>query len=471
MDSLCPARVLLACLVLAICPQSLALADSADTPKHLLAVEHMPGELTHVEMRIQVGGDLKLVTDTADPKTLPMSVVATIGFDERLLRVDRSGHPASSLRYYTQAGAVIKVDQGGEKPSLSEAHRLVVANRPPGASPLLYSLGEPISRQELDLIDTAANTLVIEDMLPPQAVAIGQSWKASDATLAALIGLDAVSFSDVECVLGGVNEGIADLAAAGSVSGAAGGVSTEIELKAKYRFHLQQKRISYFALLIKEKRAIGHIGPGLDTVAKVLMVIHPLDKSQQLTSAAAEKAARSPALAEAPLRYTAPGGQFRFDFDRRWYVTGEEPKLTVMRLLDRGELVAQCNISAMPSGQKTLPSLAEFQRDVQRSLGDKFGQFVSAAEDKTERGYQLLRVVANGTVAQLPIQWIYYLVSDDQGRRVSLAFTMEQELVERFAHADRTLVRQLEILEGPSPTPAATTPGPSASLPKSSGAR
>ena len=40
-----------------------------------------------------------------------------------------------------------------------------------------------------------------------------------------------------------------------------------------------------------------------------------------------------------------------------------------------------------------------------------------------EAGYTVLRLVVHGTVSQLPIEWIYYLIEDDKGQGVSLAFT------------------------------------------------
>ena len=37
--------------------------------------------------------------------------------------------------------------------------------------------------------------------------------------------------------------------------------------------------------------------------------------------------------------------------DRRWHVTVDRPELTVLRLVDRGELIAQCNISPAPDAK------------------------------------------------------------------------------------------------------------------------
>src|SRR5262249_25535650 len=147
-------------------------------------------------------------------------------------------------------------------------------------------------------------------------------------------------------------DGVAEIAAAGSVSGAVGGVSTEIELKIKFRFDIKAERISFLALLVKEKRAVGHIGPGLDTVAKLIVNITPAGRSEFLTADVLRELPRRSTPDLTHLAYASRGGQFRFDYDRRWYLTSDDAKLAVLRLLDRGELVAQCNVSALATGKK-----------------------------------------------------------------------------------------------------------------------
>ena len=56
--------------------------------------------------------------------------------------------------------------------------------------------------------------------------------------------------------------------------------------------------------------------------------------------------------------------------------------------------------------------------------------------------------------SEIPIQWVYYHISDDQGRRAALAFTFESKLVERFAEADRTLVETFQFTPRRQPTEA-----------------
>lgn len=450
MDSARTVQVFAAWTLLLAWTTALPAVETAE--KFLLTSHHRSGELARVEISLQVGGEVKLVAD-AKTKNLPMSVVARLKYDERVLAVDRQSRPVRSVRHYDEAQAAIKVDQGGEKPSLDPRHRRIVVDKPEKSAAVLYSPSEPLSREELDLVDIPGNTLVIDRLLPPRPVALGESWKLDDQTLADLLSLEAVSWTDVECMLGRAADGIAEVSAAGSVSGAVGGVSTEIELKVKYKYNLEAQRISFFAMLIKEKRSVGHVGPGLDTVAKLLLSTSALPSSDKLTDEAIGQIPQQPSSEQSELSYASPSGRFRFDYDRRWYLTTDDPKLAVWRLLDRGELVAQCNMSALSGGKKPV-TLAEFQKDVQQSLGKNFGQFVKASQESSDAGYTVLRVVAHGSVSQLPIAWIYYLIQDANGQGVTVAFTFEQDLESRFAQADRALVSSLRLVEDSASTAA-----------------
>jgi hypothetical protein len=441
-------------VILSAAAGSARAAESGE--KHVISAQHKRGELSRVQIALQVGGDLKLVDDKGKPSTLPMSVVANLAYDEAILALDPAGKPTRSVRYYDDVRAVIKIDKGGEKPALDSSRRLIVAERPAKEACQLYSPAEPLKREELDLIDVPGSSLVLDDLLPEAPVASGESWKITATTLAALLCLDAVSWCDSSGILGDIKDGVADIAVGGTLNGAAGGIATEIELKIKIKFDVNARRITQFAMLVKENRAIGHVGPGLDTVAKVIINLSPLQQSQTLTAAALQSVPSSLSPEKLALAYSPKGGQFRVQYDRRWYLTEDEPKLTVLRMVDRGELVAQCNISPLPKLEKAIP-LAEFQRDVERTLGKNFGKFVAAGQTINEAGYAVFRVVVHGEVGGLPIEWIYYLVQDRAGHRVSLAFTLEQSLVDRFAATDRAMVAALALTDPPAPTAAPTT--------------
>jgi hypothetical protein len=402
--------------------------------------------LTRVEIVMQVGGEAILVSE-GKKTPLPMSVIANVTYDERLLSGGSSAAKSRAVRYYEAAKVAIKIANGGQKPSLRSDRRLVVANSD-GAAVELVSPAGPLSRDELDLIELPANSLLIDKMLPTRPVAVGDTWTHSADLLAGLLGLDATSDVEVTSRLEQVADGLAKVVLTGSLRGAAAGVGTQIELKAKYNFDLQSKRINYFAMLVKEKRAVGHVGPGLDVVAKLLVKVTPITESVHLTP---ELIAGLPAGAEdqSLLEYEAPAHTFGFRYDRQWFVTSDEPNVAILRLIQRGELVAQCNISALLAVQKEI-TLAGFQQEIQRTLDKHFGQFVKASEETTPEGYRVYRVVANGVVSDLPIEWIYYLVKSADGQQqASLAFTLEPNLAERFGSADRDFLARLRFMTPP----------------------
>lgn len=420
-------------------------ARAADT--HVLAASHSAGDLTAVKIVLEVGGELKVV-DSGQVKPLKMSVVANMGYDEMLLGAE--GQRLRSARYYEQAEAVIKIEQGGAKPVLPDSRRLICADW--GAESVVLSHPQsPLSREQLDLISLPADTLVIDALLPEEPVAQGQSWKHTEPLLAALLRLDAVSKTDVQSVLKDVVAGrTATAEIAGQIEAAVDGVSTAIELKGRYTYDFGQRRITSLVLLIKERRSVGHVATGLDVVSKLQLAVSQRDQSKHLTSEALEQISFDDDPMRTLLTFESLPGGFRLLHDRRWHTVSDDPKLLTMRFVDRGDLIAQCNVSPLTKaapGQHI--TLEKFQTDIQQALGDKFGQFLKAAEESDARGWTIYRVIAGGMVAELPIIWHYYLVADQQGHQIAFAFTLEEGLVQRFGEADRALVDSVGFIELP----------------------
>ena len=279
----------------------------------------------------------------------------------------------------------------------------------------------------------------------------------------ALLGLEAVSRSDVKAELAEVQDDLARIKLAGTVQGAVGGVATEMRLDGQADFDLVHRRLKTVHLIIREKRSLGFVSPGLDVKAQIAIEIAPLAGSDQLADAAVKEAieaTKEQGASPQPLLLES-AGHFQLFCDRRWHATRDDAELVVLRYVDRGELVAQGNISPLPNlpaGQNV--TLEQFQDEVKQSLGKHFGQFESVAEGKTSTGLRLLKVFVVGTVSELPIEWRYYLVLDPQGRRVALAFTLEGKLIDRFADAETPLVDSLQFTAPPEPHTAAPEPPP-----------
>ena len=157
------------------------------------------------------------------------------------------------------------------------------------------------------------------------------------------------------------------------------------------------------------------------------------------------------------LEHRSADGAWTLTYGRDWYVTADERDLTVLKLMDDGQRIAQCNISSLAKVDVAkMPSLAEFQEEVRAALGKNFGEFVEAGQSPNELNHRVYRVVVRGTVNDLPIEWHYYLVANEHGQQAALAFTIDAGLAGRLKGVDKQLVNQLRFAE----TKVAAKPSP-----------
>lgn len=425
--------------------------------------------LRRIGVSMDVGGHL-LVNVKGKEERLPMKVKAVIRHQERILSLPGEGATGPekgeassrphSVRYYDDIEADLTVDGKAIEPELREERRLVTVTA--GAEKAtLAGLYGPLSREELDLLQLPADPLTLDRLLPgdEKPRAVDATWKPDADTMGILLRLDAVGSTDVESKLYELTDELAKIEMKGTVHGALDGIATQIDLRARYYFDREQQQVTGLEMHFKEKRAISHTAPGVDVTARLKLHIKPLQTAPMLADDQLEGLASESRIAIEPLEYMAKSGRLRFMHDRRWHVTQESGQRLTMRLVNDGELIAQCNLveqKRMKEGNRV--SMLEFQDDIKRVLGDKFGAIRRAKESMNTAGNIVYEIQAEGRVADMPIEWVYYLVSARDGRRVSLVFTMEAELVERFENLDAGIIASLELLEGSTDLPTAIDP-------------
>ena len=448
--------------VLSSIPQFAALAGDAKEggPLYTLQSLRKPGQVDKVSTLLEVGGDFKERVAEKTQRT-PMSGVDNLVYHEMTVKAD-SQQPRS-VRYYDKADSTVKFRDGTHATSLAETRHLIgVAADPPAVT--LFGVREPLSRDELEVIDILGNSLLLDRLLPERPVAIGDAWKPAGNVVAAMLGLDGVTDCDVQCTLKQADQDVARVEFSGSIQGPVNDTATRIKLKGKYRFDRRSGRIDWFALVTREDRDISQVAAGFDVTVRFQTTIAPEEAPPQL---AADKIARlnlESAAEASQLRYESPRDRWNVTYDRRWYLNSNDRRKAVLKLIRDGKMTGQCNIASLPERDRTqLISLEDYQNDIRKVLGKNFGEFVSAKEWGNAAGYRVLRVEATGAVTdksnEVPICWIYYHVADEHGRQVTLTFTVEKEQLDRFAEADRAMVDSLRFPEsgpeGPLAKPAA----------------
>jgi hypothetical protein len=142
------------------------------------------------------------------------------------------------------------------------------------------------------------------------------------------------------------------------------------------------------------------------------------------------------------LRLVLPGDKATLLHDRDWHTYWDDARLTVLKRVEGGEVVAQCNLSVGPAaGKGRHQDLDQFRDDIRRVLGARFVQFLGAGEvDGDPAGNFRYKVGVQGRQGDLGVVWYYYLVASPEGDQAVATFTLADTRVKAFGAEDQRLI-------------------------------
>ncbi len=323
---------------------------------------------------------------------------------------------------------------------------------------------QPLSRDERDLVDGVLWSLYADELLPGGALKLGASWEPSSDSICRLLNLDSVLRHAVVAKLEEADESVAQITFSGRVEGAAKEVPTSITIDGKARYDRKAKMIQWIAASLEEHREIGEAIPGFRVTARVRMLRAPVDRAVVGERLKEGLTLAVPAHGGRLLRVAGKEAGFSLLASQRWHVMADRGDHMLMKYVENNKPFAQCNITRLPDldpGQHQ--SLEGFQADLRTSLGEQFSQFLEASEGQTEGGLRLLRTVSQGIAQDLDVTWIHLHLSNDQGERFTLVFTMDASNLAKLEGQDLQIASgfriepRSSIVPASEVSPAATT--------------
>ncbi len=427
-------------------------------------------DLFRVRVEMNLEGNVNLPKNALASRksalTLPIKSDATHDYEERFRRPQGadSGEVTTVERYYHEAVSNSVLNRNQHESKLRESVRDVIVRREL-LPEVVYAADDYFHRDELELLRLPISSVALEQLLPSERVQVGTEYSPSREAMVSVLNLTSVEASDVTAQVVSLTEKEARIQFKGKVDGSVEGVPTEIRTIGKLVFDRQMGVCVWLAIAIHETREIGIAEPGFDIAATVKMVRQPLDQPTALASPPSPIDVTAP-IPQDRLYVELVSEQLGFSTltDRRWRMMSDLPGAAMMRMIDTDRSIAQCDVRPLatltPGAQWTLEA---FQQDVKRTLGEQLTDLIEAEEFLSPAGLRVLRVVAQGSVQGVPIQWVMLHFSDDSGRRLLGTFTMEGENVATFAGADTQLAATLRFLEkrvasDQSPKPGASAP-------------
>lgn len=397
-------------------------------------------------------------------KSLPLTVKAKLVFFQRAMS------DLQAVRYFETAGAEIKLENGTASPSLLPVNRLIIARLKVAAGERveMASVSDTLVQSELELIQNAADPLALPKFLSRKNVKTGDKWKPSNDSLAKILGVYKISQSDVLIRLDKSNGQSARLNFSGTVVAEVDDVTTQMKINGAAIVNLDTGIVSAFKLGIRQSRGPGQIAPGFVGSTSIDLRVSGASNIPQLSNKSLASQTKNRKIRQR-LKWESGAGNFVLTYEPRWKMIAAEQEAAVLRFVDRGSLLTQCNIVQLPSRPANSPlMLADYKSEIAKMLtADKAARMVSAKQVLTPAGLTALRIVVSGVEEDLPVNWYYYHVSAQDGRQVTFVFTLAQAVSTQIDSVADQLVNEFSFLDNPkkvaragtAPTPAPRQPG------------
>ena len=152
------------------------------------------GDSTRATVELKAEGSFKPATPpgSPEPKPLALKVETRVEFDERVGVVDARGQPEPG----GPPGRAGRRDDQRRGPALglgAPARGRHAGRRPPRGPVAVVSVGGPLTRAELELVQGPGDPLALASLLPTRPVAVGDRWTVGELAARNLSGYDALA--------------------------------------------------------------------------------------------------------------------------------------------------------------------------------------------------------------------------------------------------------------------------------------
>jgi hypothetical protein len=251
------------------------------------------------------------------------------------------------------------------------------------------------------------------------------------------------------CKLLSVKDDLAKVSVTGSAQGIEEGALAKLTIDAVYHFDLKAKRLTWLEWKQKDEREQGPVSPVVSfqvtTTIKRLAIATPESLSDvALVSTPGGKDPPPPQMTQ--LHYVDPKSRFELVHGREWRLTGRTDEHLVLRLMDRGDFVAQVTITPWTradKGKHMAPE--EFAEEMNHTPGWSMDKELQAGEVSSEAGRWTYRISALGTLDGNDVMQNFYLVAGPGGEQVVLVFTLTPKQADRLGSRDLSLAGSIEF--------------------------
>jgi len=429
---------------------TLFLANPLRAQSYLLSEDNLVGQHFRVDIRMKLTGEMKI---RQDDKTLtyPQSAEARHLFVERILEVNKQGLAAKSARVYQDAQATIVSGEAKSERRFRPERTFQVCQRQ-DEQPLTYCPKGTFTRDEVELSEHF-DVQSLPGLLPGRKVKVGETWDISNQAVQSLCYLDGLTSQDLKGTLNAVKNDVAELSIAGAASGIDLGAVAKITITATGSYDIKAGRIINLTWKQTDERQQGPVSPELKLELTATIARTPIAAVNELNDFAlvpVPTAARPPA-SMTNISYQDPERRFTLTHAREWQVVARTDKHLVMRLLDRGDFVAQATLTPWQKAEPGSHLTAEqFTKAMDNTPGWEEDEALESDETPTNNANWAYRIAATGSLNEVKVVQYFYLVAGPQGDQLVATFTMSPAQTQKLGAHDLELIRSISFGSTPA---------------------
>ncbi len=286
-------------------------------------------------------------------------------------------------------------------------------------------------------------------LLPGKAVAVGDTWKVNNSAAQALCHFDGLTDQDLVCKLEEVKDKVARVSVTGPANGIELGARVKLKITATYTFDLEAKRLTWLEWKQTDERDQGPANPALTATTTTTLTRKPIERPDSLADGALAAVPQHYKVPESLLvvEYRHPKGKFELNYARDWQVVGEPQERLILRLLERGDFVAQATITPWAPAEKGRHlSADEFKAAMNATPGWEPEKELQAGEVPAGGdGRWVYRVSMLGKADGVAVLQNFYLVAGPNGDQVVVAVTLTPKKAEQLGGRDLALAGSIEF--------------------------
>lgn len=399
-----------------------------------------------VQQDLSLTGEIRVIQEE---KMVPLKLAAKArhNYSERILA---GGPPAEALkaaRNYTGAKATITVEGNASERLLREDRRQVILQRVKDVT-THYAPGGALRREELELISEHLDSLALAGIMPGKKVTVEDKWDVPPSVVQALCHFDGLVEHAVKARLASLVDGKASVMVTGRATGIEVGATARVEIDATLTYDMAAGRITGARWRQKDEREAGPASPAVSVDATIELTRKPVATPMELTDPALVSVPKGfePSDSLLAVDYKDPKSRFELLHGRDWHMVARTNSHMVLRLMDKGDFIAQATLSQWTTAEKGKPMDAEaFKEAMNRTPGWEPAKELQAGLVPSGDKRQIFRWSVIGKMEGVDVMQNFYLVAWPDGRQMVVTVTTAPKQAERLGSRDLALVGSLDI--------------------------